>query len=47
MYANGQGVPQDAAAAEKWYRLAAGQGYAKAQFNLDELRRQGRGVTPA
>jgi len=25
---------------------AAGQGYARAEVNLDELRRQGRGVTP-
>ncbi len=27
MYANGQGVPQDHVEAEKWYRLAADQGY--------------------
>ena len=31
MYANGQGVPQDDAGALKWYRLAADQGYSRAQ----------------
>ncbi len=34
MYDNGQGVPQDYAEAVKWYRLAAEQGYAYAQYNL-------------
>jgi TPR repeat protein len=34
MYDNGQGVPQDYATAVRWYRKAAEQGYAKAQFNL-------------
>ena len=34
MYRNGQGVTQDNAEAVKWYRKAAEQGYAAAQFNL-------------
>ena len=34
MYADGRGAPQDHAEAVRWYRLAAGQGYATAQFNL-------------
>jgi len=34
MYDSGQGVPQDAEAAVKWFRLAAEQGYAKSQLNL-------------
>ena len=34
MYENGQGVPQDYKTAVKWYRLAAEQGDAGAQFNL-------------
>jgi len=33
-YDTGEGVPQDYAEAVKWYRLAAEQGYAAAQFNL-------------
>jgi len=36
---------KDDAEAEKWYRKAAKQGYAPAQNNLGEMRRQGRGVT--
>ena len=34
MYADGRGVAQDDAEAMKWYRLAAEQGNAAAQFNL-------------
>ena len=34
MYDNGEGVPQDYAEAVKWYRLAAEQGDARAQYNL-------------
>ena len=34
MYSKGQGVPQDRKAAIKWYKLAAKQGHANAQFNL-------------
>ena len=40
MHDDGTGVPQDYAAAEKWYGLAAGQGCARAEVNLDELRRK-------
>src|SRR3546814_10444295 len=32
--ANGRGRPRDAGAAEEWYRKAAMQGYAPAQYNL-------------
>ena len=34
MYANGDGVPKDAVQAVSWYRKAAEQGNASAQFNL-------------
>ena len=34
MYADGRGVPQDAAEAVRWFRLAAEQGNANAQANL-------------
>ena len=45
LYQNGQGVPQDYAEALTWYRLAADQGNARAQFNLGNMYRDGRGVT--
>jgi len=32
IYNKGEGVPQDSAEAVKWYRLAADQGYASAQY---------------
>ena len=44
MYANGQGVPQDDAEAVKWFRLAAEQGNASAQFNLALMYDKGQGV---
>ena len=44
MYANGEGVPQDAAEAVRWYRLAAEQGDADAQFNLGVMYANGEGV---
>ncbi len=44
MYANGEGVAQDDAAAVKWFRMAAEQGYANAQFNLGLMYAKGRGV---
>ena len=44
MYENGQGVPQNNAEAVKWYRLAADQGLAQAQFNLGVMYDDGRGV---
>ena len=42
MYENGKGVPQDDAEAVKWYRMAAEQGDADAQFNLGCDVRNGR-----
>ncbi len=39
-----QGVPQDDAVAMKWYRLAADQGFASAQFNLGGMYGNGQGV---
>ncbi len=44
MYDNGQGVPEDDAEAVRWYRLAADQGNATAQFNLGVMYDTGRGV---
>ena len=44
MYAQGQGVPQDYAEAIRWYRQAAEQGNAEAQFNLGLMYAQGQGV---
>ena len=41
---NGRGVPQDYQEAVKWYRLAAEQGVAKAQYNLGWMYMNGRGV---
>ena len=34
MYRDGQGVVQDEAEAVRWFRLAAEQGHAEAQYNL-------------
>ena len=44
MYANGDGVPQDAAQAVEWYRKAAEQGLAMAQYNLGYMYAKGEGV---
>ena len=44
MYANGDGVLQDAAEAVRWYRMAAEQGVAGAQRNLGFMYENGRGV---
>ena len=44
MYAEGRGVTQDYVQAVKWYRLAAGQGFAGAQTNLGLMYSHGRGV---
>ena len=44
MYANGEGVPENDAEAVKWYRLAAEQGHADAQFNLGNMYARGDGV---
>ena len=43
-YASGDGVPQDEAEAVRWYRLAADQGLASAQFNLAVSYGEGEGV---
>ena len=44
MYGTGRGVPQDAAEAVRWYRLAAEQGIASAQNNLGVMYGDGLGV---
>jgi TPR repeat protein len=44
MYEEGEGVVQDDAEAGRWYRLAAEQGNAKAQYNLGIMYANGRGV---
>ena len=43
-YQGGKGVAQDHAEAARWYRTAAGQGYARAQHNLGIMYMQGKGV---
>ena len=37
-------MPQDAAEAVRWYRLAADQGHASAQYNLGLMYGDGQGV---
>ncbi len=44
MYGTGQGVPKDDANAVRWYRKAAGQGHARAQYNLGAAYANGTGV---
>jgi TPR repeat protein len=44
MYEKGQGVPQDYKTAVKWYKLAAEQGDADAQYNLGVMYAEGKGV---
>ena len=44
MYDNGNGVTQDDEEAVKWYRLAADQGNARAQFTLGLMYSSGEGV---
>ena len=44
MYANGRGVLKDEAEAVRWYRLAAEQGHAGAQYNLGLMHAKGEGV---
>jgi TPR repeat protein len=46
MYFNGRGVPQDLDEAIRWVRLAADQGFVKAQFNLGLSYDTGTGVPP-
>ena len=44
MYAKGKGVPQDHAEAARWFRKAAEQGHASAQYNLGIMHANGEGV---
>ena len=44
MYAKGEGVLKDDAEAVRWFRLAAEQGDASAQFNLGVMYAKGEGV---
>ena len=44
MYAEGKGVTQDYTQAAKWYRSAAEQGLAAAQYQLGILYRDGKGL---
>ena len=44
MYSIGKGVPQDDAEAVRWFRLAAEQGHAYAQYNLGRMYATGEGV---
>jgi TPR repeat protein len=43
-YDVGEGVPQDAVKAVKWYRSSAEQGFAEAQFRIGAMFKEGRGV---
>ena len=40
----GEGIPQDDAEAVRWYRLAAEQGHASAQYNLGLMYDNGEGI---
>ena len=44
MHHHGKGVPEDAVTAAVWYRKAAGQGDARAQFNLGVMYTLREGV---
>lgn len=44
LYAKGDGVGRDYAAAAKWFRAAADKGMARAQYDLGVLYERGRGV---
>jgi TPR repeat protein len=44
MYLDGDGVPENDAEAVRWYRLAADQGHADAQYNLGVRYANGQGV---
>jgi len=45
MYDLGEGVPQNASTAAEWYRKAAEQGHADAQYNLGVSYYNGEGVS--
>jgi TPR repeat protein len=44
LYAKGEGVAQDYAAAATWFRAAANQGVPRAQYDMGVLTARGRGV---
>ena len=44
MYTKGEGVPENDTEAVKWYRMAAEQGIASAQYNLGVMYANGQGV---
>ena len=44
MYYKGYGTRQDCFKSVRWWKLAAEQGYAKAQFNLGIIYANGNGV---
>ena len=44
MYNEGKGVPQDYTEAVNWYRKAAEQGFASAQYRLGNMYKDGQGV---
>jgi uncharacterized protein len=44
MYDHGRGMPQSYAEAVRWYRLAANQGIAIAQFKLGIMYHDGQGL---
>ena len=46
IFQDADGVEENLAEAEKWYRLAAEQGHAVAQCNLGEIYYKGRGIEP-
>ena len=46
MYENGKGVDQNDSTAVEWYRKAAEQGHADAQYNLGWMYENGKGVDP-
>ena len=46
MYAEGRGVSQDYSNALKYFKLAADQKDAIAQYNLGSMYAKGQGVTP-
>ena len=45
MYRKGDGVPENYKVAVRWYKLAADQGHAKAQYNLGVMYDMGLGVS--
>ena len=45
MFLEGLGVPQDYTEAVNWFRKAAEQGYAQAQYKLGVMYDEGLGVT--